>query len=293
MSGELSRWWTEAVAVAGDRLPLPLAALALLGAAALVAAGWYAWPSWLPRRRNWLAVGHRSPQLLRWARSQAARLTGAARSWLRKLWSRRWPRRRDGRAAPRRWAALPDPRDWLPTAWRRLLGLLRLLRRRRRQDPAEATGPRPAHDDVPFGPPAGLADRLAAQGRYAEAIRERLRTMIREATERGVVTDRRGWTLTEFTNATARVAPATRGVLAEAGSIFSELWYGSRPALPRHDDRMRELAGQLRTALDQARPATDRPAADRPAADPPGLLAAPRAVPMSDARPAGLEDTRW
>lgn len=286
MSGEPSRWWTEAVAAVGDQLPLPLAALALLGAAALVAAGWYTWPSWLPRRRHWLAVGHRSAQLLRWVRSQTARLTGAASGWLRKLRSRRWLPRPDSRTGPRRWqprrwAALLDPRDWLPAAWRRLLGL---LRRRRPQNPAEATGPKPAHDDVPFDPPTGLADQLAAQGRYAEAIRERLRAMIREATERGVVTDRPGWTLTEFTTATARMAPATRGVLAEAGDIFSELWYGSRPALPRHDDRMRELAGQLRAALDQARPATDRPATDPPA---------PLAAPTSDARPTTLQDTRW
>ena len=42
-----------------------------------------------------------------------------------------------------------------------------------------ARRPRTGDDALPAGPGRSLADRLAAEGRYAEAVRERLRDMVR------------------------------------------------------------------------------------------------------------------
>lgn len=85
-----------------------------------------------------------------------------------------------------------------------------------------------------------LADRFAAEGRYAEAVRERLRAMVRELVDRGVISSRPGWTVTELADA-SRSAPVTA-----AASIFSLIWYGKRPALSEHDAQMRALAEELR-----------------------------------------------
>jgi len=192
----VSRWWTECVAAFGDAVPLPLAALALLLAAALVAAGWYWWPRWVPRR---------------------------------------FPRLRLPRVRLRR------PRFHWP------------FRRRERgvQEPA-----RPVLDttgdelpDLPVAAFVSLADRLASQGRYAEAVRERLRAMVRELVDRQVVEHRPGWTVSELAGAAGQARPVVDGPLRAAGGVFSEVWYGERPAGAQHDERMRELADQMHRAL--------------------------------------------
>lgn len=263
MNAEPGRVWTEFVAAVGDLVPLPLAGLLLVGAAAVVAAGWYTWPGWLPRRHHWLAVRRLLVHLLRRVRQLFTRLVSAVRRWPGRL--------RPGRSNNRsvlggrrlsRWATRTAVRRWWAAARRRLLGLLTVrgpLGRTRHRDRGAATGadrssPRGLTGDSSLG----LADRLADQGRYAEAVRERLRAMIRETAARGLVTDRPDWTITEFSAAAARAAPAARLTLVEAADLFSELWYGGRPALPRHDDRMRELADQLRRALEHPGAAADR-----------------------------------
>ncbi|MFC0529235.1 DUF4129 domain-containing protein [Phytohabitans kaempferiae] len=192
----MSRWWTESVAAFGDVVPLPLAALALLVVAALVGAGWYWWPHWVPRRLPRL----RRPRVrLRWPRFH-------------------WPLRR--RCKPAAEAAEPLAAlagDELP--------------------------------DLPVAAFVSLADRLAEQGRYAEAVRERLRAMVRELVDRQVVEHRPGWTVTELAGAAARARPVVDAPLREAGGVFSEVWYGQRDAGAQHDLRMRELADQMHRAL--------------------------------------------
>ena len=47
----MGRWWDEFVARVDDTVGLGLTVLLLFVAAALVAAGWYFWPRWLPT--NW------------------------------------------------------------------------------------------------------------------------------------------------------------------------------------------------------------------------------------------------
>ncbi|MGC4894750.1 DUF4129 domain-containing protein [Micromonospora sp. DT31] len=129
---------------------------------------------------------------------------------------------------------------------------LRRPRRRRRRTrhptdlpPVRVPAPRAP---APAGEP-GLADRLAAEGRYAEAVRERLREMVRLLVARRVVEPRAGLTVTELTEAAAGVRPQIRPTLHAAGAIFSELWYAQRPATVGHDRRMADLAADLRRDL--------------------------------------------
>ncbi|MCM0676377.1 DUF4129 domain-containing protein [Micromonospora phytophila] len=188
-----SRWWTETTATLGDHVPLPLAALLLVAGAALVAAAWYTFPAWVPRRL---------------------------------------------------------PRLRLPR--------LRLPRRRRRPRPADAPAPvvpapRDGEEELPAAVHLSLADRLAAEGRYAEAVRERLRAMIRELVVRRLVQPQPGMTVLEVVSAATGARPQVGPPLSAAGAIFSELWYGRRPASAEHDRRMREHAADLDRVL------TDRP----------------------------------
>jgi hypothetical protein len=158
---------------------------------------------------------------------------------------------------PRRWPRLRRPRWRLRRPrWRwSWPGWLRWPRRKRAtQPPDEPAAPaEPSGDEeVPELPAAtfvDLADRLAAEGRYAEAIRERLRGMVRELIERGVLEHRPGWTVTELAAVAAGRRPAVDGPLTAAGAMFSDIWYGDRPARAEHDARMRELARALSTAL--------------------------------------------
>jgi hypothetical protein len=109
-----------------------------------------------------------------------------------------------------------------------------------------------ADDELPEVPTAtllSLADRYAAEGRYAEAVRERLRAMVRELVDRGVIEHRPGWTVTELARRAGRALPPAAGPLDEAARIFSDIWYGERPATAGHDSRMRDLA----TAVGAAR----------------------------------------
>ncbi|MGW4497211.1 DUF4129 domain-containing protein [Micromonospora sp. NPDC004336] len=136
---------------------------------------------------------------------------------------------------------------WVP---RRLPRLPRLRRRRRAPRPADAPAPLvPAPREPEPEPPAAeyvsLADRLAAEGRYAEAVRERLRAMIRELVARRLLEQRPGMTVLEVVGAATESRPQVGPPLGAAGAIFSELWYGQRPASAEHDRRMREHAAEL------------------------------------------------
>jgi hypothetical protein len=164
-------------------------------------------------------------------------------AWIPRRWPRlRWPRWR-----------LRRPR-WRWPRWR-WPGWLRWRRRKRTkeapEEPADAAEPTSAEEvpELPATTFVDLADRLAAEGRYAEAIRERLRGMVRELIERGVLEHRPGWTVTELAAAAAGRRPAVAGPLNAAGALFSDIWYGNRPARAEHDARMRELARALSDAL--------------------------------------------
>lgn len=163
---------------------------------------------------------------------------------------------------------------WLPRRswWRALKGFARGIRtsawRRRQRQGGELADPErdvdtldtderlPDRTVVEF---LDLADAYAAQGRFREAIRERLRAVVRTLVDRGVIEHHPEWTVTELVAGAARTVPGMRMPLDEASRIFSEVWYGERPAGAAQDDRMRTLAGQVDVLLAALRTATGAP----------------------------------
>ncbi|GIJ69388.1 DUF4129 domain-containing protein [Virgisporangium ochraceum] len=153
---------------------------------------------------------------------------------------------------PRRWPRLRMPRLSLPK-WRLPKWRRPSWRRRRAKKADEPGSVEPVEgDEVPELPAttfADLADRLAAEGRFAEAVRERLRGMVRELIERGVLEHRPGWTVTELAAVAASRRPQVADPLDAAGQLFSDIWYGGRPAGADQYQHMRGYAAAQSAAL--------------------------------------------
>ncbi|MEV4618969.1 DUF4129 domain-containing protein [Asanoa sp. NPDC049573] len=139
--------------------------------------------------------------------------------------------------------------------------------RRRRKTPEPDQPDDPAADalepdalpDLPAATFLSRADRFAAEGRWAEAVRERLRAVVRLLVDRRVIEHHPGWTVTELASAAGRSAPATDRPLGAAGVIFSDIWYGQKPATADDDATMKRLASDVDLALTGARvPASRR-----------------------------------
>ncbi|HET8614891.1 MAG TPA: DUF4129 domain-containing protein [Actinomycetales bacterium] len=97
-----------------------------------------------------------------------------------------------------------------------------------------------------------LADAAAADGRWADAVRERFRAVVRTLEERGFVDQLPGRTAQEVAPDVAPALPDLVGRLHEAATVFDDVCYGSREALPQHDSMLRDLHDRVLTA----RPAT-------------------------------------
>ena len=214
----MTRWWTEWVGAFGEVFPLGWAAVIILGVAGLTGVLWYYFPRWIPRR-----------------------LPGIFR---RSFW-RRFKLRRPGWRLPRlRWPRLRWPR-------------LRLFRRRKPTSPAAVTEAQldellASDEELPAFPAAvyeSLADRLAREGRYADAVRERLRATVRDLVVHGVVENRPGWTVSELARAAAVARPTIDGPLRAATSLFSDIWYAERPATDSHDQHMRAYTAEVHEHL--------------------------------------------
>lgn len=76
----------------------------------------------------------------------------------------------------------------------------------------------------------GAAEAAAAQQRWAEAVRERLRAVVRELEERGVLDARPSRTAAEVARDGGAAVPALAPELQQAARVFDEIWYGNRPA---------------------------------------------------------------
>jgi len=167
-----------------------------------------------------------------------------------------WPAWLPGRWWHRlRWPRLHWPRlHWARRRWR--------WPRRRRRVAGDRAEPAPAPEsetlpDLPVEAFVSLADRLAAQGRYAEALRERLRGIVRELVDAGVVDNRPGLTVTELASTAGRTRPYLRPPVDAASALFSDVWYGQRPATGEHDMRMRGYADEVHSGLTRV-PAGER-----------------------------------
>jgi hypothetical protein len=164
------------------------------------------------------------------------------------------PRRLPRFGRPRwRWPRLRRRGRWKWT-WR--WSWLAWWRRKRKKEPVEPSDDvEPSGDELPDLPVEAfmsLADRFAAEGRYAEAVRERLRAIVRGLVDRGVLQHRPGWTVTELARAAAMARPAVDAPLGEAARVFSDIWYAQRPADASHDARMRVLAEHVAAASQPA-----------------------------------------
>lgn len=92
------------------------------------------------------------------------------------------------------------------------------------------------------------ADRCAAAGDWAAAVRERLRAIVRELETRGVLESRPGRTATEVAAAAGALVPGIAGDLRSAAQTFDEIWYGGRPAGREADALLRDVDERVRRA---------------------------------------------
>ena len=76
----------------------------------------------------------------------------------------------------------------------------------------------------------GLAIAAAARGEWADAVRERLRAVVRELELRGVLDPRPGRTAVEVARAGGAMVPALAEPLRRGSAVFDEVWYGGRTA---------------------------------------------------------------
>ncbi|HEY7104648.1 MAG TPA: DUF4129 domain-containing protein [Mycobacteriales bacterium] len=92
------------------------------------------------------------------------------------------------------------------------------------------------------------ADEHATAGRFAEAVRERMRAIVRELETRGVPDPRPGRTADEVAREAGAAVPTIAGDLRAAAVTFDEIWYGGRPATPQADALMRQTDDRVRRA---------------------------------------------
>jgi len=92
------------------------------------------------------------------------------------------------------------------------------------------------------------AERLAAEARWAEAVRERLRAVARDLEDRVIVDSTPGRTAGELAAEAGRALPALAAELAAAARVFDDVTYGEVPGTPEAYRIMCELDEHLRAA---------------------------------------------
>ena len=74
------------------------------------------------------------------------------------------------------------------------------------------------------------AERFAAAGAWAEAVRARLRAVVRDLEERGLVDVRPGRTADEIAVDAGMALPSVSADLRTGARLFDDVWYGGRTA---------------------------------------------------------------
>jgi hypothetical protein len=92
------------------------------------------------------------------------------------------------------------------------------------------------------------AEAYAAEGRFAEAVRERMRAIVRELETRGVLEPRPGRTADEVAREAGAAVPAVAADLRTAATVFDEVWYGGRPATTQADAALRQADQRIQRA---------------------------------------------
>lgn len=104
------------------------------------------------------------------------------------------------------------------------------------------SGPRTADDH------RAAADTHAARGEWADAVRERLRAVVRSLEERDLLDTRPGRTADEAAAEAGRVLPGCAEQLRAAARTFDDVWYGARPATAAMDAQLRAADDAVRRA---------------------------------------------
>ena len=92
------------------------------------------------------------------------------------------------------------------------------------------------------------ADAHAAAGEWAEAVRDRLRAVIRSLEERTLLDPRPGRTADEAAVEAGAALPECAASLRAAARVFDEIWYGGRDASASSDQVLRDLDERVRTS---------------------------------------------
>jgi hypothetical protein len=102
------------------------------------------------------------------------------------------------------------------------------------------------------------AARLAAEGRWAEAIRERLRAIARDLEERAIVDAMPGRTARELSATAGQELPAFAADLFAAADLFDDVTYGEAGGSPEEYATLSRLDERLRTATRNGERAGER-----------------------------------
>jgi len=91
------------------------------------------------------------------------------------------------------------------------------------------------------------AERYAAEGIWAAAIRHRLRAVARQLEEGGALTTVPGRTANELARETAKFLPELESELGDAAASFNDVAYGERPGTESGYRNIAELDEQIRS----------------------------------------------
>lgn len=92
------------------------------------------------------------------------------------------------------------------------------------------------------------ADAHAAAGEWAEAVRDRLRAVIRSLEERALLDPRPGRTADEAAVEAGAALPDCSASLRAGARVFDDIWYGGRVASASSDQVLRDLDERVRTS---------------------------------------------
>lgn len=106
------------------------------------------------------------------------------------------------------------------------------------------------------------AEKHAAQGDWAAAIRHRLRAVARQLEEAGVLDPVPGRTATELAREAGRKLPEVADEFAEAATAFNDVTYGERPGTESAYRLITRLDDHVRSSSRTAAAATTSPATD-------------------------------
>jgi hypothetical protein len=148
-----------------------------------------------------------------------------------------------------------SPQTWLGVVAVIVIVVLVVVAVRRRTGPMRrARGEAQAFDagDRSAVEQRAEAERFAAAGAWAEAVRARLRAVVRDLEERGLVDARPGRTADEIARDAGAALPSVAAPMQEGVRYFDDVWYGGRPA---DADGYRRMVA-LDDAVAAARPGT-------------------------------------